>query len=591
MILVFGGTTEGRMAVAELEESGHTFYYSTLDKQQDISLHHGIRLCGAMPYDAMVHFIQEKEIRMILDAAHPFATHLHQTIADVSSKLNIPVLRFDRIYPVHDKDIIYCEDYNDAVVKIRQHGIKRLLATTGVKSISKLKILETFGIECFYRILQRQSSVDSALQQGVAFQQLCYYEGKDKENKLFIQLHPDGVIMKESGVSGGYLEKIAVARRLGIAIFVIKRPVVSPHFIRVNGQHGMRLMIERILPDFYPLHSGITTGTCATAAAIAAAVATLKHRYPSVVAVVLPNGESIQIKVFYRDNYAYVVKDSGDDPDVTNGIEIRAVVHPLEDHRIVITGGEGVGKITLPGFDFPPGDYAINKVPRQMITDNLRMLTSEGLHVTISVPNGKAIASRTFNPRLGIVGGISIVGVSGIIKPFSEAGFLNSIRKCMEVAKATGSELVVINSGAKSERYVKAQYPELPAQVFVEYGNFIGKTIMLASELCFKDVVLGVMLGKAVKLAAGNLDTHSKKTVMNKDFIVSMLIEADCQKETIDKAREITLARELWTIIPEEMINSFCRVVIGHCLQHCQGLLPNGRLTVLLIDEQGNIHQ
>ena len=207
------------------------------------------------------------------------------------------------------------------------------------------------------------------------------------------------------------------------------------------------------------------------------------------------------------------------------------------------------------------------------------------LRVTISVPQGAEIARRTFNPRLGIEGGISIIGVSGIVKPFSEEAFIDSIRKCMEVAKASGSERVVINSGAKSERFVKALYPDLPQQAFVEYGNYIGETLKMANELDFKQVTLGVMLGKAVKLAAGHLDTHSRKTTMDLNFIQQMLQDSGI---TIDIS-DITLARELWERIPTEQLQDFAQTVIRHCTKHCLPLLPNGELTILLIDDNGKI--
>ena len=220
-----------------------------------------------------------------------------------------------------------------------------------------------------------------------------------------------------------------------------------------------------------------------------------------------------------------------------------------------------------------------------MIRQNLERF-GVPLKVTISAPQGEAIARRTFNPRLGIEGGISIIGVSGIVKPFSEEAFIDSIRKCMQVAKASGTCRVVINSGAKSERFVRAHYPTLPRQAFVEYGNYIGETLTMASELGFEDVTLGVMLGKAVKLAAGHLDTHSRKTVMDKDFVKAMLREAGIDTDISD----ITLARELWERIPKEKTEDFCRTVIAHCREHCEPLLPNGRLTLLLIADDGTIH-
>ncbi|MBR1484773.1 MAG: cobalt-precorrin-5B (C(1))-methyltransferase, partial [Prevotella sp.] len=228
--------------------------------------------------------------------------------------------------------------------------------------------------------------------------------------------------------------------------------------------------------------------------------------------------------------------------------------------------------------------------PLSPLQTNLSPLSSLpsplSITITISVPQGEEIARRTFNPRLGITGGISIIGVSGIIKPFSEQAFVDSIRRCMQVAVASGTQRVVINSGAKSERFVKALYPTLPAQAFVEYGNYIGATLQMAAELHVEAVTLGVMLGKAVKLAEGQLDTHSRKSVMNKTFIAQMMQEAGCPHDI----GHITLARELWDVIPRNQIAAFARVVIAHCHRHCDPLLPQGELTILLIDDQGTIY-
>ena len=609
MILVFGGTTEGRKAVKELEEAGQPFYYSTKTGEQDVTLHHGVRIDGAMDQTSMAVFCREHDIRLLVDAAHPFATQLHQTVASVAEELGLPAIRFERIFPKRTSNLVLCKNYEDAVTKIK---CQTLLATTGVQSISKLKQLEERGIKVVYRILKRESSIRLAHQQGATDNQLCFYEDGST-----IDVEADAILLKESGTSGGYLEKVQAAEARGMRIYVLERPATPPIFNKVNGEHGLRRMVEKLLPEFYPLKSGLTTGTCATAAAMAATLQLLKGETPAEVMVTLPDGEQIPVQVGYGNGYAYVIKESGDDPDVTNGLEIRAEVsrrskddsrHEAQHARcedrfshkgfIEIRGGKGVGRFTLPGFDYPPGEPAINKGPREMIRQNLEgimKMDEEPVQsvppvmdtiVTISIPQGEEIAKRTFNPRLGIVGGISIIGVSGIIKPFSEEAFVDSIRKCMQVAVASGTQRVVINSGAKSERFVKSLYPTLPAQAFVEYGNYIGETLRMADELHVKEVTLGVMLGKAVKLAEGQLDTHSRKAVMNKSFIGDMLREADCD---IDISR-ITLARELWELLPKEALVRFARVVIAHCAEHCQPLLPHGELTILLISDEGHIY-
>ncbi|MBQ9677667.1 MAG: cobalamin biosynthesis protein CbiD [Prevotella sp.] len=577
MILVFGGTTEGRKAVEVLEEAGNTYYYSTKTEEQEVALHHGIRLHGALDQKAMLTFCQEHGVKLLIDAAHPFAQALHDTVAEVAKKLQIPVIRYERIFPKRDTCLTWIDDYTQIPTDIHT-----LLATTGVQSIAKLKPLEAKGIKVYYRILPRESSIRLAKAQGATDDQLLYYE----DSKV-IDINADAILLKESGLTGGFQEKVNAAKAKGMRILVLKRPVISPIFQTVNGPHGLRRMVERLLPEFYPLHSGLTTGTCATAAAVGATLRLLKNETPAEVPVILPNGETIYVPVIYGDGYVSVFKEAGDDPDVTNGLEIRANVTPSE--TLTIEGGEGVGRFTLPGFDYPPGEPAINKAPREMIRQNLLPLTSHlsPLRITISVPQGADIARRTFNPRLGIEGGISIIGVSGIVKPFSEEAFIQSIRKCMEVAKASGSDRVVINSGTKSERFVKAHYPTLPSQAFVEYGNYIGETLKMAHELQFPNVTLGVMLGKAVKLAAGNLDTHSKKTVMDKAFIAKMLKEAGCPIDLTN----LTLARELWQQIPATHLQAFASTIISHCYQHCKPLLPDGNLTILLMDDEGTVYQ
>ena len=410
-------------------------------------------------------------------------------------------------------------------------------------------------------------------------EQLCYFEDPKE-----VPVEADAILLKESGLSGGFQEKVDAAKAKGMRIFVLKRPETPAAFRIVNGPYGLRRTVEKLLPEFYPLHSGLTTGTCATAAAIAATTRLLKNEMPEEVPVVLPNGETIHVAVSYGEDYASVFKDAGDDPDVTNGLEIQASVKQSDTFEIL--GGEGVGTFTLPGFDYPPGSPAINKAPREMIRKNLTAITNAPLSITISVPEGEDIAKKTFNPRLGIEGGISIIGVSGIVKPFSEEAFIESIRKCMNVAKASGAERVIINSGGKSERFVKALYPNLPRQAFVEYGNYIGETLKIANELQIPQVTLGVMLGKAVKLAAGHLDTHSRKTTMDLDFIQQMLQESGVD---IDIST-LTLARELWERIPKEQIQDFTKNIIRHCETYCKPLLPNGTLTILLISDEGQIY-
>lgn len=619
MILILGGTTEGRLAANTLDESGSPFYYSTRGDEQEVSLHHGIRLQGGMDAGAMEQSCRQKGIRLLVDAAHPFAEELHRNVATVGQRLQIPVIRLERIYPPRTAcPVIWCAGYDEAVKKIQQSHPASLLLLTGVQSIARLAALwKDENIRCHCRILDRDSSRLLADRQRFPRERLCYYHEDEDERIVMEQLHPKAIVLKESGLSGGFKEKVEVATSLGIQVFAIQRPPLPPSFITVTGRHGLRRQVEQLLPEFYPQHTGLTTGTCATASTVAAVWKALDDNTPDTFPVLLPDGEILTIparpteRILSADGKtvvasAFTVKDAGDDPDITNGmtIEARVTLHlssaatsttPLSIH---IDGGCGVGRVTLPGLGIEVGQAAINATPRQMIENSIRHLLQSlpmranpvSIDVLISVPGGEEIARRTFNPRLGIEGGISIIGTSGIVKPFSTDAFIRSIAKSMEVARATGSPRVVINSGAKSERFVRAYYPELPPQAFVHYGNFIGETLKLADSLKLPRITLGVMIGKAVKLAEGHLDTHSRQVTMNRNFIISMAREVGCGEDVCTRIDGITLARELWDLIPASLLPTFTQTVIDHCHHHCTPLLPHGELTILLISEDGRIY-
>lgn len=605
MILILGGTTEGRAAVRIADEGSAPYYYSTKGTLQEIDCAHGIRLTGGMDAASMEACCRENNIRLLIDAAHPFATALHRTVAEVSSALQLPVIRYERRYPPRDADLFWCDSYDDAISKLREHDIRHLLALTGVNTIAPLRPWWEERPSSF-RILRREESLAIASRQGFPGDRLYFYREEDDAGELMDRLRPDAVITKESGQSGFFNEKVAAARARSIPVFVVKRPPLPETFYIVYGEDGLRKQIERLLPDFFPLHHGYTTGACATAAAKAALTALLTHREQTEAAITLPSGEVITLPVsdttWDTDSATCaVVKDAGDDPDVTNGCRIVATVAFSADSSafgIRFIAGQGVGTVTLPGLGLEVGGPAINTTPRKMMTEELttvlrhyRQEALPGLTVTISVPGGEEIAARTFNPKIGIVGGISIIGTSGIVRPFSTDAFIASIRKEAEVAKAIGCTTLVINSGAKSERYLKARYAALPPQAFVHYGNFIGETLKIASSLGFRQVVLGIMIGKAVKLAEGFLDTHSKKVVMNKAFLKELARLSGCSAASLQKIEDITLARELWQLFPPEEATAFFNLLLKRCYAHCAPLIPQTELSILLITEEGNIRE
>lgn len=592
MILVLGGTTEGRTAVKVLEEAGKPYYYSTKEEWQELSCVHAIRISGGMTANQMISFCKEHNISLLIDAAHPFASALHANVATCAEELGLTVLRVERNYPERSADIIWCDDYNDAMLQLQRHDVTNLLALTGVNTVAKLKPYWERQ-SCWFRVLDREQSRQLAMQQGFPSDRLVFYD-PNQEEELIINVKPDALLTKESGTTGGFERKVALARKYHIKLFAIKRPTLPNSFIPVKGEVNLRKLVEKHLPDFFPLHIGFTTGTCATAATQAALHLLMYGDAPEAVYVTLPRGEEVELPIKQATSTAdsataIVIKDAGDDPDITNGIQICSTVSWRDDKQVHFMKGEGVGTITLPGIGIPIGEPAINKVPREMMVEACRAVTDRGVNICIEVPEGQAIAARTFNPKLGIVGGISIIGTSGIVRPFSSEAFVEAIRREVEVCKAMGCDRLVINSGAKSERYLKALFPELPQQAFVHYGNFIGDTLRIAVDLEIPQVSMGVMIGKAVKLAEGHLNTHSKEVVMNKAFLKELAIQAGCSEEAVQVIDNMNLARQLWKELTEKDANKFFASLLNRCREVCAEVIPSDRLTIYLIDESGNI--
>lgn len=608
MILILGGTTEGRLAVKIADEAGKPFYYSTKGDMQRVESRNGIHVSGAMDSQTMSAFCLQNNIACLIDAAHPFAVNLHGTIHETSKQCGIPVIRIERKYPERNQDITWCRDYSDAIEKMNRNKVTKLLALTGVQTISRLRPFWS-GHICYFRILDRDESREIAQIQGFPAENLIYYPGMEgasdyvsqlasveHERKILEEIGPDAIITKESGESGGFNEKTQAALSLGIPVYAVMRPELPSDFIKVNGEHTLRREIERQVPGFFDLKSGFTTGSCATAASKAALTALLTGEELQSIQFCIPDGETLTLPVSIDeigDDFAVasVIKDAGDDPDITNGITVRSTVRLSSVPGIEFRQGQGVGRVTLPGLGIAVGEPAINRVPREMITRELTALLPEGrgAQVTISVPGGEEIALKTFNPKLGIEGGISIIGTSGIVRPFSSEAFVEAIRREVEVAKATGNERLVINSGARSERYIKSIYPDLPAQAFVHYGNYIGDTIRIAAETGFRHISMGIMMGKAVKLAEGNEDTHSRNVTMNRIFIAEMATESGVTGEPLQQIMNMTLARDLWQIIPSKQLQSFIDVVRSHCLETLSPLLQGTDLTIHILSDEGEI--
>lgn len=279
------------------------------------------------------------------------------------------------------------------------------------------------------------------------------------------------------------------------------------------------MMEEYIEKDGKKLRCGYTTGSCAAAAAKAAAWMLLTGSRKETISLETPKGIVLSLAVrdiTREDNRVScaIQKDSGDDPDVTNGTLIYAQVTRLERPEIRIDGGFGVGRVTKKGLDQPVGSAAINSVPRQMIRRSLEEILALtdarcGLQVVISVPEGERLARQTFNPRLGIVGGISILGTTGIVEPMSEKALVDTIRVELNQRRINGDDYVLLTPGNYGCDFIRAGLNLRPEQA-VQCSNFIGRTLDICRELGFRGALLVGHIGKLVKVGGGMLNTHSK---------------------------------------------------------------------------------
>ena len=280
-------------------------------------------------------------------------------------------------------------------------------------------------------------------------------------------------------------------------------------------------MEQFVYKNHKKLRYGYTTGSCAAAASKAAAAMLLSGKEISYVELHTPKGIDLRLEVLdisREDNTVScaIQKDGGDDPDVTNGILIYAKVsrEPADEAQIIIDGGIGVGRVTKPGLEQPVGAAAINKVPRQMIRENLEAVCEQyhyhgKLSVVISIPSGVELAAKTFNPRLGIVGGISVLGTSGIVEPMSEQALIDTIRVEMRQKLANGMEYLLVVPGNYGIDFLDQYGHGLQLEDAVKCSNFVGEALDAAVEFGAKGVLLVGHIGKFVKLAGGIMNTHS----------------------------------------------------------------------------------
>lgn len=305
------------------------------------------------------------------------------------------------------------------------------------------------------------------------------------------------------------------------------------------------MLEEYVYRGTQKLRCGYTTGSCAAAAAKAAAQMLLTGKEVSHVTIMTPKGIRLYLEVndaIITENEVSccIIKDSGDDPDITNGIRVYAKVSRSAENTII--GGKGIGRVTKAGLDQPVGEAAINSVPRKMILQAVLEAAEEhdhsgGFHIEISIPEGEALAHKTFNPRMGIEGGISVIGTTGIVEPMSNTALVETIRVEAKMRKAADDRYLLVNIGNYSGSFVEDELG-LPLDRSVQCSNFIGDAVDIASELGFAGILIVGHIGKMVKVGAGIMNTHSSVADGRMETIITCGvlagIDGDILKRVID---------------------------------------------------------
>ncbi len=348
--------------------------------------------------------------------------------------------------------------------------------------------------------------------------------------------------------------------------------------------------------------TGFSTGACSAAAARACAQGLLTGELPSRIEARIPNGQLVTFEVIEGElseqhARAVIVKDGGDDPDCTHGAHITADLRllPHSPNQVKLKGGAGVGVVTLAGLGLEVNGPAINPVPRKNIEENVReaagaLLETQGLEVTVSVPDGEKMAKKTINARLGILGGISILGTTGIVRPYSTAAFRASVIQGIEVAAYQGQETVVLTTGGRTEKFVIAELPHLAASCFVQMGDFLSYALDTVVKEKIQHVIIGGMVGKLTKMAQGETITHAGRNPVNTDLLAELARdcgapETDC--EAIGQAQTARFAAERMEELG--LVDAFYHALASRVIETLFGRYPGQfSLQVLVCDFDGN---
>ena len=349
------------------------------------------------------------------------------------------------------------------------------------------------------------------------------------------------------------------------------------------------------MPDKFKY--GYTTGSCAAGAAKGAAYGLLQGTIPDSVDLLTPAKVALQLSLLHRkvgNGFAEcaVRKDSGDDPDITNGCEIHVRVERSGNNRIKFIGGDGVGMVTKPGLQIPQGEPAINPIPRSMIKQSLKEVLGGahgGLDVHVTVPEGRALARKTFNGRLGIVDGISIIGTTGIVRPMSLDSFKVSLLCGLDVAKAAGYESVVLVPGSMGETGFQRHFNIGKYQI-IQMSNFVGFMLDEALKRGFKSVIIGGHPGKLAKLIRGDFYTHSSNSKPANDILINLFKKAKIDSSIICEHRDSPTVEGMVEIMRKHnMLHIFNRIADDIQTSAYRYVSSNAEIGTILFDMKKNI--
>lgn len=347
-----------------------------------------------------------------------------------------------------------------------------------------------------------------------------------------------------------------------------------------------------------PLRSGLTTGSCATATSLAAARLLLEGSNADAVQIILPKGKQVQMRLeFCRHTAdgaeAGTIKDAGDDPDVTHGALLYSRVRLTPEPGIRFVAGQGVGTVTRPGLVLAVGEPAINPVPRRMIGEHLQRLAEEraypgGFEVTVNVEGGAELALKTMNPRLGILGGLSILGTSGIVRPFSCAAYIASIHQGIDVAKTNGYLHIAACTGNASEDTMRRVY-ELPEIALIEMGDFVGAVLKHLRKVPVDKLSLCGGFGKISKLAAGHMDLHSRHSSIDLSQLAQWAADAGADPALQQAIRQANTSQQALAMASAAAV-ALGDAVCQHALDFARSVVPpQVQVEVFAIDRQGGI--